>query len=677
MKRFLKTLVAVSFLLSGFAAPAPQASLNLMPMPEKIAVNPGRLTIDDGFTARLSGHRDPLLTSAVERLYDRLQRKTGIPIGAVSGDEPAVIFEIHCTGPGEPVQSLTADESYRLEVTDRGARLEASSPIGILRGMETFLQLVDLDGESFFAPCVRIDDHPRFRWRGLHIDVSRHWIPAEVIRRNLDAMAAVKMNVFHWHLSDDQGFRVESRKFPKLHEIGSDGKYYTQAEIKAVVAYARERGIRVVPEFDIPGHSSSWLAAYPQLASVPGSYRIERSWGAFEACMDPTQESTYVFLDSFIAEMAALFPDEYFHIGGDEVHPTQWNSSARVAAFKKKNSFRDNHDLQAYFSRRVLKILENHGKKMIGWDEILHPDLPKSTLVQLWRRQPSPAELARKGYRGILSRGYYLDAMESASFHYGIDPLGKESESLSAEERAGILGGEACMWAEFVTPENIESRIWPRTAAIAERLWSPAGLADIEDMYRRLAFVSRELESFGLTHRISYPAMIRRMAGGQDIAPLKELSDLLVPTSLGIRQRSKKYTSLTPLNRMVDAVLPESDTARQFESMVRQFIANPSGAAGAGGRIRELLNSWIQKEEKVSPLLQQSYLLKEVEPAFELIASLCARGLEALDYIESRQKAPEQWNKETAALLERSGRPAAEMLPAIVGSIKNLADAAK
>ena len=676
MIRFLKAAAAIAFLLPGFAL-ASQASLNLMPMPEEIAVNPGRLSIDAGFTARLSGYRDPLLESAVDRLYDRLQQKTGIPFGAGPGDEPAAVIEIHCAGPGEPVQSPASDESYRLEVTDKGARLDAPSPIGILRGIETFLQLVDLDGESFFAPCVKIDDRPRFRWRGLHIDVSRHFQPAGLIRRNLDAMAAVKLNVFHWHLSDDQGFRVESKTFPRLHEIGSDGKYYTQAEIKAIVAYARERGIRVVPEFDIPGHSSSWLAAYPELASVPGSYRIERAWGTFEACMDPTRESTYVFLDSFIAEMAALFPDQYFHIGGDEVHPKQWNTSTRIAAFKRKNGFKDNHDLQAYFSRRINRILEKHGKKMIGWDEILHPDLPKDTVLQLWRRQPSPAELARKGYAGILSRGYYLDAMEPASFHYGIDPLGRESESLSAEERARVLGGEACMWAEFVTPENIESRIWPRTAAIAERLWSPAGLADIDDMYRRLSRMSLELESIGLRHRINYPAMIRRMAGGQDIAELKKISDLLVPTSLGMRQRSGKYTGLTPLNRMADAVLPESDTAREFDSMVRQFIADPSGATGAGGRIRELLNSWIQSQKKVSLLMQQSYLLKEVEPAFDLVVSLSVRGLEALDYIESGQKAPGQWNKETAALLERSGKPVAEMLPAIAGSIKKLADAVK
>ncbi len=196
---------------------------------------------------------------------------------------------------------------------------------------------MQLIGSDFQAPAVHIEDHPRFPWRGLMMDVSRHWMPVDVVKRNLDAMAAVKLNVFHWHLSDDQGFRVESKRFPKLQELGSDGNFYTQDEIRQVVEYARARAIRVVPEFDIPGHTTSWFVGYPELASAPGPYKIERTWGIFQPTMNPAREETYQFLDAFIGEMAALFPDPYFHIGGDEVEETQWKQSASIQAFAREH----------------------------------------------------------------------------------------------------------------------------------------------------------------------------------------------------------------------------------------------------------------------------------------------------------------------------------------------------
>ncbi len=655
---------------------AAQNSLHLMPMPEHIGLSPGRLTIDGTFNVQLSGHSEPRLKRAVDRLIQTLQKKTGIPMTLRPAPElkPATL-QLHCSGPGEPIQSYMADESYQLEVTESGARITAPSPIGILRGIETFLQLVQIDRQSFFIPCVKIEDRPRFKWRGLLIDVSRHWEPVEVIRRNLDAMAAVKMNVFHWHLSDDQGFRIESKRFPRLHQEGSDGKYYTQAEVREIVAYAQDRGIRVVPEFDMPGHSTSWLVGYPELASAPGPYRIERSWGVFEPCMDPTRSRTYIFLDSFIGEMAALFPDQYFHIGGDEVNGKHWNSSSAIRSFKAQHHLKDNRDLQAYFNLRLQKILAKHGKKMIGWDEVLHPDLPKSVVVQSWRGQATLADGARRGYAGILSYGYYLDHMRPASFHYQIDPLGKEAASLTAEERDRILGGEACMWAEFVNSENIESRIWPRAAAIAERLWSSSELSDVRDMYLRLESISRELELMGLRHRSNNLEMIERLGAGQDIAPLKNLSELLIPTGLGVRQRTKKYSSLTPLNRMVDAVLPESERARQFDDLVQSWMADRSRAETLQ-EIRSSLIRWRQNSGQLSPLIPQSFLLEEIGPLNDTVAELCSRGLQAMDYLESGQKAPEIWQKETADLLSRAEKPQAEMLPAFVGSIRKLAEAA-
>jgi hexosaminidase len=265
----------------------------------------------------------------------RLERKTGLTIGAARAASPAeATLVIHCTRASKPVQSVAEDESYGLTVTSERATLTAPNPLGVLHGLETLLQMVDVSTSGFAIPAVTIDDHPRFAWRGMLIDVSRHFMPVETILRNLDGMAVVKMNVLHWHLSDDQGFRVESRVLPKLQLAGSDGIFYTQEQVREVLAYARERGIRVVPEFDVPGHTASWLVAYPQLATDPNNLEIGRHFGIFNECMDPSNEAVYAFLDQFVGEMARLFPDEYFHIGGDEVNGRQWSASAKIQAFE-------------------------------------------------------------------------------------------------------------------------------------------------------------------------------------------------------------------------------------------------------------------------------------------------------------------------------------------------------
>src|SRR5689334_8861675 len=305
--------------LAAHASPRP----SLMPMPWKIAVNPGRLRIDSGFRVSAAG----LPAAAVDRFTARIFRQAGLSAIHLSTAKPALTVECRDRAPQWP--TLGEDESYRLDVTADGARLSASTPTGALRGMETFAQLVTPGTEGFEVPAVHIEDRPRFPWRGLMLDVSRHWMPLAVVERNLDAMAAVKLNVFHWHLSDDQGIRIESKRFPKLQEMGSDGHFYTQDQARYIIEYARERGIRVVPEFDTPGHTQSWFPGYPELASTPGKYTIGRTWGIYYPVMDPTREETYQFLDGFIGEMAALFPDPYFHIGGDEVNPKEWKENAR------------------------------------------------------------------------------------------------------------------------------------------------------------------------------------------------------------------------------------------------------------------------------------------------------------------------------------------------------------
>ena len=267
--------------------------------------------------------------------------------------------------------------------------------------------------------------------------------------------------------------------------------------------------------------------------------------------------------------MAALFPDPYFHIGGDEVTGKQWKNSARIRAFMRKQHLKTTEELQAYFNRRLQKVVARHGKKMVGWDEILDPDLPKDIVIQSWRGQKSLAEAARHGFSSILSWGYYLDHIEPASTLYAVDPLDRDARALTNEDQTRILGGEVAMWSEFVNEENVDSRIWPRAAAVAERLWSPRDVTDVSSMYRRLDQVSRELDGLGLTHRSSYLPMLERIAGDGPLESLKTLADVVTPTTFGQRVRTHKYNQQTPLDQLVDAARPESDTAREFASLGR------------------------------------------------------------------------------------------------------------
>ncbi len=671
-------------LLMVHAFPMPQvqpashqaARLNLMPVPAELVPAEGKFRIDETLRTALAGYSEPRLKRAQIRFLVRLQERTGIRLLMDQhADAEHAQLVMHCAGPGEAVQSAHADESYSLVVNAEKIRLTAPSPLGILRGLETLLQLVDIDSESFYFPAVSIQDRPRFAWRGLMIDAARHWQPVEVIMRNLDAMAAVKMNVFHWHLSDDQGFRVESKRFPRLQALGSDGLYYTQSDVRAVVAYARDRGIRVVPEFDMPGHTTAWFPGYPRLASAPGPYQIERKWGVFDPVMDPSREEVYTFLDQFLAEMVPLFPDLYWHVGGDEVNGRQWNNSAALAAFKKRRGMKNNGDLQAYFNRRLITLLAKHGKQPVGWDEILHPDLSKRAIIQSWR-QGSLAQAAQRGFSGILSLGYYLDHLRPASYHYLVDPMGQQAASLTEEQKGLILGGEACMWGEYMTSDNIDSRIWPRAAAIAERLWSPPDLKDIDDMYRRLDRISREIESLGLTNRSSYGNMLQRMTPDRLPDALKVLGDIVESVKQLGRGRFRSYTSFTPMNRLTDAVPPESDLARDFNRRVDLATGSQPELAAQADDLRLLLTKLRDNDSLLQPLLQESFLLRELQPLSANVAVLAAAGLEALAYLESGRKPPESWTSDRAALLQRVDKPEAEVLIMIMPGVRKLIAAA-
>jgi len=649
-------------------APLALFAHNLMPVPAKLQPGTGRLRIDRNFAfVQLTGYREPRLEAAAARLVEHVARKTGIPmapgIGVHAPEAPLIVY---CDHASAPVQSVEEDESYRLTVTPMGARLDGPNPLGVLRGMETFLQLIDLDGTGFGVPAVTIEDHPRFPWRGLMLDAARHWMPLADVKRTLDGMAVVKLNVFHWHLSENQGFRIESKRFRKLQEMGSDGEYYTQDQARDVIAYARDRGIRVIPEFDMPGHSTAWFVGYPGLASALVPYQIERQWGIFDPAMDPTREEVYQFLDAFVGEMAALFPDEYFHIGGDEVNGKQWEANPAIREFMRAHDIKSNEQLQAHFTRRVQVIVAKHGKKMIGWDEILSKDMPHNILVQSWRGQKALADAARQGVGGILSNGYYLDLGYSAAYHYAVDPLGEGAADLTAEQKQLVLGGEACMWSEFVPSELLDMRVWPRMAAIAERFWSPQNVTDVADMYRRLGAVSRDLEWLGLTHVSEYEKMLARLAGGGPVAPVRTLADVVEPVKDYAREAAHPYDRFTPLNRLIDAARPDSETVRRFTALVDRMGAEDLP------RIREMLMMWRDNDARLAPIIANSALLAEDAELSKNLSDIAEAGLEALD-----KKHDAAWIAEKTALLDRAKQPKAELLLSVEPAIRKLVEAAR
>ncbi len=676
--RMIVGILALAFMSVSLAEGQPQPSLHLMPWPAKLQMGSGQLAIDPAFSVALTGYKNPLLQRAVDRFLDELRRQTGmVPLNMKVSSGAAATLVIHTAQAAKAVQELGEDESYSLDVTNSGATLNAPNPLGVLRGLQTFQQLVSVTASGFAVPAVSIQDQPRFPWRGLLIDSGRHFIPLDTLKHNLDGMAAVKMNVLHLHLSENQGFRMESEKFPKLQELGSDGLYYTQAEMRDLIAYAADRGIRVVPEFDVPGHSTSWFVGYPEIASGKGPYQIDRHFGVRDPAMNPAQERTYKFLDGFIGEMAKVFPDRYFHIGGDEVNGKEWDANPQIQEFMRAHGIKNNAALQAYFNKRVQAMVSKHGKIMMGWDEILNPDLPKSIVIQSWRGQASLAQAAQQGFSGLLSTGYYLDLNQTAVQHYAVDPLSGPAASLTPEQTQRILGGEACMWTEFVSAEIIDARIWPRNAAIAERLWSPASVNDADSMYRRMEAVSQQLDGFGLTHHSSYEFMLRRIAGSDDISALRTLADVTEPAKGYGREKIEavETTSETPLNRLVDTIRPQSETARHFAHLVDGFLAGTS-KPGSEAEIRTWLTRWRDNDAIFQPMNSSTFLLKEVTPVSQDLSALGTTGLEALDYLGRREPAPDTWKVQQEVVIQRAAQPKADVLLAITPSVQKLVEAA-
>ncbi|MBL57125.1 MAG: beta-hexosaminidase [Flavobacteriales bacterium] len=601
------------------------SSQHLLPQPSTYNKNVGKFVVSPQTYVYLK-HSSEDLKKYTERFIRRLQNRSGITLESLVTQDTSHTHEIIISYTKNIDQlELHIDESYTIQVTPNKISIESPTNIGVYRAMETLLQLVKTNEKGAYIGACTITDQPRFPWRGLLIDVCRHWIPLEIILQNIDAMAAVKMNVIHLHLTEDQGFRIESKKFPLLHQLGNDGNYYTQDDIKKIIQYAKERGIRVIPEIDIPGHSTSWLVGYPRLASIERDYEVATRFGLFKGSINPINDYSYNFLDTLLTEICALFPDRYFHIGGDENNGLDWEANRKIQKFKIKNELLSNQELQAYFNRKILDILSRNKKIMVGWDEIFDAELPNTIAIQSWRGKKSLYKTAESGFESILSNGYYLDKVQPLSHYYKNDPV-PVNAVISPKAQKMILGGEATMWTELTDHTNINSRIWPSTLALAERLWSTPSNCNTKYFYEKVPYISNQLQEFGLNHISFQATKLKQMSHHFTISEWKPFIEILEPVKGYkrhgyMKNNTTNYNTTASFNRIVDACYVESFQARQFNEYVK--VNCKDGFCKSKDKIMIWLSAWVEATGHFHKISKESPQLFELHFYAAHVQELC------------------------------------------------------
>ncbi|WP_264564489.1 beta-N-acetylhexosaminidase [Flavobacterium sp. N3904] len=647
----------IIFLFASFITTAQinKEQLDVMPWPQNITVTEGSFALTKNFKVNITGAPNQRIFSGATRFLRRLDGRTGMFFyqGFVTGlnEVPDAELQINCVRSGKI--ELYEDESYLLDIAKNKITINATTDLGALHALETLVQLLQNNKDSFYFPISKISDFPRFTWRGLMIDGARHFMPVDVIKRNLDGMAAVKMNVFHWHLVDDQGWRIEMKKHPKLIQMASDGNYYTQEEIKNIVQYAADRGILVVPEIDMPGHGSAILTAYPEIGSKVvtlnvnsgekeqkftqiQSYSLERNSGIFSPTLDPSNPKTYQLISEFFDEVCPLFPGKFFHIGGDENEGKDWDANPKIQEFKKKHNLVNNHELQTYFTMQLIPMLKKHNKELMGWEEIMTKNMSQDAIIHSWKgtNEGVPAgkslvDAVKGGYKTVLSNGYYIDLMFGVEDHYTVDPMPK-NVVLTEVEKARILGGEATLWSELVTPSTIDSRIWPRTAAIAERLWSNENITDIVSLRKRLKTVSFRLEELGLTHLKSKEALLRNISNNQKNEALEDLSNICEPLKKYSRNaQGTEYQTYSPFTLFADACTPDAFDALGFNTAVDSYLNNKSIENQL--LVTNYLNKWIKMNSDLIQLSLNAPLIQPLLPISKNLSSLSEQLLLKMD----------------------------------------------
>jgi hexosaminidase len=503
----------------------------IVPIPREISVQRGAFLLDAATSVVLADPTDAEARRVAELWAEPLRAGSGLSLTIEDGGD----IRLGVDGTGEP-------ESYRLDVTSDGVTVTGSDPAGLWYGLQTLNQLLpsaagrrEIPAEGVEVQAVQISDAPRFAYRGMHLDVARHFYGPEFVKHYIDLLAMYKINRFHWHLTEDQGWRIEIDAYPRLTEIGAyrdqthighgreefngDGQryggFYTKDEVRDIVAYAAERFVTIIPEIEMPGHSQAALAAYPELGCTEGPFEVAMSWGVFEDIYCP-HETTFEFLETVLAEVIELFPGEYVHIGGDEAPKTRWEESDFVQALMQREGLVDEHAVQSWFIRRIEDFFNDNGKRMIGWDEILEGGLAPNATVMSWRGTIGGIEASRMGHDVVMTpySHLYLDYYQSEDQEnepfaiggflpldtvYSYEPV---PEQLRAADAAHIIGVQANVWTEYMkTGEHVEYMLFPRMFALSEIAWSPKESKNYEGFLERLGWHFSRLDAMGVNYR--------------------------------------------------------------------------------------------------------------------------------------------------------------------------------
>lgn len=502
-----------------------QASqINIVPQPVQLITSKGSLNILKGVTLIVESPASDKASEKLSSFLTDFLKSKGVTTGLTSKSK-ALKLILKTNG------SLP-QEGYKLSVSKEGISIEANTEAGLFYGIQTFIQLTPLTGTKI--PYVEITDYPRFAYRGLHLDVCRHMFPIEFVKKYIDLMSKHKFNRFHWHLTDDQGWRIEIKKYPKLQEIAAyrnetvighaghsntyDGKryggYYTQEEIKEVIHYAAERYVTVIPEIEMPGHAQAAIAAYPELGCRGDQIQTATTFGVFDPIFCAGQESTFTFLEDVLTEVMGLFPGTYIHIGGDEAPKTRWKVCPHCQKRIKDNSLKDEHELQSYFINRIEKFVNSKGKQIIGWDEILEGGLAPNATVMSWRGEDGGIAAAKQKHDVIMTPGnwcyfdHYQDTSKTEPMAIGgltpvrevytYEPLPTQ---LTSDEAQHVLGAQANLWTEYIlSSEQAEYMVYPRACALAEAVWSPNEKHDYIDFLQRMEIHLKRLKNWNVNY---------------------------------------------------------------------------------------------------------------------------------------------------------------------------------
>jgi hexosaminidase len=503
-----------------------EADYPIIPLPAKMEMTNGRFLID----ANTKIHAADELSNEADFLLGMLSTASGLNVSSYKNSK----------NDGHPIflkldENIQNEEGYRLNVTYNKIEISGKNPVGVFYGIQSLRMLMPAQAEKevvtdLSIPSVAIEDAPQYPYRGMHLDVGRHMFPVDFIKKYIDMIALHKMNRFHWHLTEDQGWRIEIKKYPRLTEVGSVrkqtvieknldpykgdeeeyGGYYTQEEVKNIVAYARDRHITIIPEIEMPGHARAALAAYPALGNETGPYEVATSWDVFNQIFAPKEE-TFKFLENVLLEVMELFPSEYIHIGGDEAPKNEWIASAQAQEVIKREGLKDENELQSYFVHRIEKFLNEHGRQIIGWDEILEGGLAPNATVMSWRGSQGGIEAARQGHDVIMTPNthlyfdYYQSKNEDEPLAWGgylpvekVYSLNPTPKELDKDEAKHILGAQGNVWTEYIkTSDHVEYMVLPRMSALAEVVWTPKEKKDWKGFLSRLEVLAKRFETMG------------------------------------------------------------------------------------------------------------------------------------------------------------------------------------